>query len=156
MSDLDRLLGASGGFLLGDWVRDARAVAVAAGAPRDADFLEWNARSQVTSWYPNTYWHDDACNATVKQLDGLWDYGNKAWSGLVRGFYDRRYIAYAEHKLAALSEPAGAPMDTAAYLAACMQLACEFGRDTTPLPTEPTGDAVAIARELWSKYAPGA
>jgi hypothetical protein len=49
MSDLDRLLGASSGFLLGSWISDARAMAVAAGAPEDADFLEWNARSQGVS-----------------------------------------------------------------------------------------------------------
>jgi hypothetical protein len=47
MADLDRLLAASDGFLLGRWVADARAMAAGAGAPADADFLEWNARSQV-------------------------------------------------------------------------------------------------------------
>ena len=49
MADLDRLLGSSDGFLLGQWIDDARALAVAAGSG-DADYLEWNARSQVTSW----------------------------------------------------------------------------------------------------------
>ena len=52
LSDLDRLLAASDGFLLGKWIADARKLASAAhgGDPKDADFLEWNARSQVTSW----------------------------------------------------------------------------------------------------------
>lgn len=47
MTDLDSLLGSSAGFLLGSWIGQARALATAAGHPEDADFLEWNARSQV-------------------------------------------------------------------------------------------------------------
>lgn len=42
MTDIDRLLAASGGFLLGQWINDARAVATSAGHTEDADFLEWN------------------------------------------------------------------------------------------------------------------
>lgn len=42
MADLDRLLAASGGFLLGQWISDARALAINAGHPEDANFLEWN------------------------------------------------------------------------------------------------------------------
>ena len=85
LSDLDRLLAASDGFLLGQWIADARKLASAAhgGDPKDADFLEWNARSQVTSWYPvdgKAGHADEACEGTATKLDGLWDYGNKAWS----------------------------------------------------------------------------
>lgn len=49
MQDIDRLLASSSGFLLGSWIADARAMAVSAGFPEDADFLEWNARSQGVS-----------------------------------------------------------------------------------------------------------
>jgi alpha-N-acetylglucosaminidase len=47
MSDLDRLLASSGGFLLGQWISDARAIAEEEMESQDADFLEWNARTQV-------------------------------------------------------------------------------------------------------------
>ena len=85
MYDLDRLLASSSGFLLGQWLRDARDLAGNMSVPgvdfsgtasqshvrgyasdgrhrsltddlddvvNAKDFLEWNARSQVTSWYP--------------------------------------------------------------------------------------------------------
>ena len=87
MDDVNALLQTSAGFLLGQWVADARQLAVASGAPHDADFLEWNARSQVTSWEPVT----GECGGTT-QMTGLWDYGNKAWAGLVSPYYKRRHV----------------------------------------------------------------
>ena len=53
---------------------------MSAGAPEDADFLEWNARSQVTSWFPVQGKTTAGCEGTATKLDGLWDYGNKAWA----------------------------------------------------------------------------
>ena len=49
MQDLDRLLATSGGFLLGTWLATARALATDTGHPEHADFLEWNARAQVSA-----------------------------------------------------------------------------------------------------------
>ena len=36
--------------------------------------------------------------------------GNKAWSGLVRGYYDRRYQLYADAKLQALTRRGSAQL----------------------------------------------
>jgi len=148
MVDLDRLLGSSNGFLLGRWVQDARTMAAAAGANYDQDFLEWNARSQVTSWYPS-----NACGMSAQRLDDLWDYGNKAWSGLVHGYYDRRMQIYAEQKLSQF-EMGELEMDASAFTGAVMKFACEFQHSTDELPAIPHGDAVTLAEELWMKYAP--
>jgi hypothetical protein len=84
MADIDTLLGSSFGFLLGPWIRDARAMAPSRPhlvdsqtkmATLDGDFLEWNARSQVTSWFPV-----DDCAISKPSLDGLWDYGTSVAS----------------------------------------------------------------------------
>lgn len=150
MLDLDKLLATSDGFLLGRWVADAREVAAASGAASDANFLEWNAKSQVTSWYPSA-----ACDDSASKLDGLWDYGNKAWSGLVHGYYDRRLQLYAEVKVQALQQ-GNSFVSTPALAAAVMQLACEFQHNTESLPSKPTGDALSVGRSLWQKYAPAA
>ena len=108
---------------------------MSAGAPEDADFLEWNARSQVTSWFPVQGKTTAGCAGTATKLDGLWDCellflqcavrslisvpvlrggcvsdGNKAWSGLVRGYYDRRYQLYADAKLQALTSRGSAQL----------------------------------------------
>ena len=74
LTDLDRLLATSAGFLLGTWLADARALAVEAGHPEHADFLEWNARAQVTSWEPVL---GEACGGGPGKLGGLYDYANK-------------------------------------------------------------------------------
>lgn len=165
MADLDSLLGSSFGFLLGAWIADARAMAPA--GTSDADFLEWNARSQVTSWFPvqqgSPVNPEKPCAGTpASSLDGLWDYGNKAWSGLVKGFYDKRYQLYADHKLFSVQASGAAdagtmlsPKQRDAYHSAVMNLACEFSHTTgAALPTKATGDAASISKALWAKYAP--
>eukprot|EP00041_Stephanoeca_diplocostata_P021284 m.492801 g.492801 ORF g.492801 m.492801 type:complete len:897 (+) comp21786_c0_seq2:46-2736(+) len=151
MADLDRLLQTSRGFLLGYWVEQVRNLSVAAGAAEDADFLEWNARAQVTSWDPSS-----ACDGTATSLDGLWDYGNKAWSGLVAGYYDRRYQIYATQKVQKLTQSDGeVRSNNHAYQGAVMQLACEFARQrNADLPSTPQGNAFAVAQELIAKYPP--
>eukprot|EP01043_Picozoa_sp_COSAG02_P026577 COSAG02_NODE_1535_length_12053_cov_13.122794_6_plen_281_part_00 len=175
MSDLDRLLATSDGFLLGQWVADARKLASSDGAdPKDADFLEWNARSQVTSWFPvdgKAGHGDETCTEAATKLDGLWDYGNKAWSGLVDGYYNKRYFLYAQHKIDALLRRAPSTdvgdgstaafeftdEEASSYIGDVMKAACLFGHRNSksqPLPATSTGDTVAIARELLAKYPP--
>lgn len=91
MSDLDTLLLSepSGGLLMGRWIRNARKLATSAATngstAADADLMEMNARAQVTSWAPQS-------DASSTKLDGLWDYGNKAWGGLVGPFYSQRCV----------------------------------------------------------------
>jgi alpha-N-acetylglucosaminidase len=53
LADADALLGAMRGFLLGEWLADAAALGAAGGAtPAEAQRLLWNARAQVTTWFP--------------------------------------------------------------------------------------------------------
>jgi len=146
-TDLDRLLGSSNGFLLGRWIRDARALAEASGESQHADFLEWNARSQVTTWQPSTH-----CSSGSGSLSGLSDYANKAWAGLVKGYYDRRMQIYADLKVTMADE--NAAVSGSAYQGQVMKLACDFQHNTDTLDSEAQGDAVAIADELWHKYSP--
>jgi alpha-N-acetylglucosaminidase len=150
MADIDSLLGASDGFLLGQWISDARTVASVAGRPvQDQDFLEWNARALVTSWSPSY-----ACDGSATAVPGLWDYGNKAWSGLVRGYYDRRYQLYADYKKCSLLPDDESCHGAPSFIGAVMQLACEFAHNKTELPSAAVGDAVAISKTLWSTHAP--
>ena len=153
MSDLDRLLGASAGFLLGQWIGDARRIAATHEA---ADFLEWNARAQVTSWFPAST--PAACNGTATATNPLYDYGNKAWSGLVKGYYDKRYQIYAQSKICRIDPTAvtveGLTCEGFNYVGQLVKLACDFQHLTGPVPTMATGNALAISEELWTKYAP--
>ena len=155
MRDLDRLLLAAptGGFLLGRWLRAARALAPD-GDDTSADLLEMNARAQVTSWEPI-----NATEASQGKVDGLYDYANKAWGGLVAPYYLQRYALYAD-AVAAGAAKGAKNIDSAKFEADLAQLSYKFAYQTkwsegsVTEPAEPVGDVVAIARELWTKYAP--
>lgn len=147
LTDLDTLLGTHPAFLVGAWIRDARAMAAAAnGTTADADLLEWDARSQVTTWYPTP----------PSPTNGLYDYANKQYNGIVRDYYLQRYAAYAS--LASAAIPTGKPVTAADYIAALTTIGQQWTTATAPAsiyPAEPQGDAVAVARALFNKYAAG-
>ena len=60
-----------------------------------ASFLEWNTRSQVTSWIPSM-----GCDGKATSLSGLYGYRNKVWSGLAQGYDNyKRYQLFADNRL---------------------------------------------------------
>ena len=151
LTDLDLLLATSDGFLLGTWLSSARALAATADHPEHSDFLEWNARAQVTSWEPVS---GAGCRGGATKLSGLYDYANKEWSGLVNRFHRERYRIYADHRRTALAS--GHKFDKSAYQGDLMEQACQFQRSGLGDvgPVRPVGDAIAISKMLWQKYHP--
>ena len=123
----DRLLGTRREFMLGSWIAQAlRAAPDEASRP----LFERNARRQITTW------GDRACADGGK----LHDYAHKEWSGLLRDFYLARWDAFfadpdAQHDWYALEEP---------WVFASEQY-----------PTEPVGDPVDVAREVYQEIFPG-
>eukprot|EP01047_Picozoa_sp_COSAG01_P078961 COSAG01_NODE_14794_length_1409_cov_1.172519_1_plen_218_part_10 len=92
MEDVDELMQAAEGFLLGSWLMHARKL----GGDNEslADFYEWNARSQITTW------------KTMESVSGegglkgsLHDYARKEWSGMVREYYAGRLKTWLNHTL---------------------------------------------------------
>jgi alpha-N-acetylglucosaminidase len=91
--DLDRLLATDSAFMLGPWLESARALGGTAtdctgtivGDLNCTDFMEWNARSQLTTWKP-----------TPKNgpLGKPQDYARKHWSGLISSYYVPRVRLY--------------------------------------------------------------
>jgi hypothetical protein len=90
--DLDQLLATDSAFMLGPWLDSARALGANAtdctdtiigdGLIKDcADFMEWNARSQLTTWQPTP---------KVGPLGNPQDYARKHWSGLIKSYYAPR------------------------------------------------------------------
>lgn len=71
MEGLDALLHTQQGYQLNNWVKQARAYV----SEKDKDYLEKNARLQVTTWVA-PYWQG---------------YARKEWSGLVGDFYKTRW-----------------------------------------------------------------
>jgi alpha-N-acetylglucosaminidase len=91
ISDMDRLLGTRKEFLLGTWISQARALGR---TEQDKNWLEWNARTQITTW------------ANGGEAADLRDYANKEWSGLLDGFYLKRWQLWvAERKKELAGQP---------------------------------------------------
>lgn len=137
ISDVDRVVGTQSYFLVGKWIKDARAWGV---TPEEENYFEENARNLITTW-----------------SDGdmlLNDYASRTWNGLVGTMYKVRWEKFFKAVDECLD--AGAEWDDAHYQA--------FSDDVTAFekswwaerigefPSEPVGDSKEIATELYLKY----
>ena len=71
--DLDALLACRREFSLEEWLSQARSIAR---TPEEADYYELGARAIITTWGPS---------------DGLVDYANRAYAGLMSSYYKVRW-----------------------------------------------------------------
>ena len=76
LRDMDELVGTRHEFLLGRWIRDARAWGADA---TEADYYEHNARQIITAWGGK-----------------LRDYARREWNGLLRDYYLQRWEVWAK------------------------------------------------------------
>lgn len=143
LNDLDNLLGTMFGFLTGSWINDSRNLGFEnKGTVTDILLLEWNARSQISTWYPLPPTPDNH----------LYDYANKQWSGITRDYYLQRYILLANRIETAINT--GTKVDTTAYMNDLGTLGEEFTRATNAsYPIIPQGDAKSLCKSLYQKYA---
>lgn len=87
---------------------------------------------------------------------GLWDYGNKQWQGLTADFYAPRWAFYAAHASTAIRDKK--PFNTTAFVADVSAAAAAWTTAHLPdsrYPSQPVGDALAVSRALFEKYAAG-
>ena len=91
MLDLDTMLSYDANFKLERWTSLARNIAdeVTGTTENDRNWLEWNARTQVTVW--------------ANQDCALHDYSNRCWAGLIKDFHYWRWKYFFEHNGAAPS-----------------------------------------------------
>lgn len=87
LSAQDHLLAAEPSLLLGKWLADARST-----APNgEADDFEFQARSLITTWFPD------------RRPASLSDYAWREWSGLLSGYYKPRWQAWLDFRHTSLS-----------------------------------------------------
>ena len=156
--DLDALVATDSAFLLGSWLRDARAWGTVNGsAMQDCTgtvidsvlkgdcqrFLEWNARTQLTTWYPTPEGKPMPLRDT--------DYARKHWSPLIRDYYARRAAMLLAQAL--VDAMASKPLDTAAVLRLRAQLAFEWTTRTDRYPEGPAPNFVGVSKAARAKYA---
>ncbi|MFE7243059.1 alpha-N-acetylglucosaminidase TIM-barrel domain-containing protein [Streptomyces sp. NPDC057580] len=90
MKLMDKVLATSAQHLLGRWLADTRSWGTT-GAEKD--LLEYDARSIITTW-----------GGRASSDEGLHDYANREWAGLVGGLYLTRWKTYFDELSAALAD----------------------------------------------------
>ncbi|CAH9108142.1 unnamed protein product [Cuscuta epithymum] len=137
IKDIDTLLAADEGFLLGTWLESAKRLAV---NPDEMKQYEWNARTQVTMWFDTTEYTQSK----------LHDYANKFWSGLLENYYLPRAAMYFGHLSRSLKENVEFKVEE--WRKEWIAFSNQWQRGTELYPVKAQGDALAIANSLYQKY----
>jgi hypothetical protein len=132
LADVDNLLATRGEFLLGRWLEDAKQWGDTDNARSK---FEWNARRVLTLW---------------GEGPAIDDYARKQWAGMIRGYYMRRWRRFFEELAASLKS--GQPFDEKAFHQELRQWMNEWSSQQETFASEPHGDSVAVAAQLWEKY----
>ncbi|RHY35237.1 hypothetical protein DYB32_000296, partial [Aphanomyces invadans] len=130
LEDMDAILATNSAFLLGRWIRDAKA----RGTPATAGYFEYQARNQLTRW----------------GVGALNDYANKQWAGLVAQYYGTRWRIW----LMAVCDAreAGKPTDDDKIDNQLNDFELKWQTQTDAFPTDPVGNSIEIATTLYAKY----
>ena len=130
--DLDELVATRRELLLGRWLEDAKRWGT---TDAERARFEWNARRVLTLWGEGPAIDDYAC---------------KEWSGLLSGYYLKRWERFFDESARSLR--ANAPFDTKAFQRNLRPWMAAWSEGRETYPTEPRGDSVVVARKLWEKY----
>ncbi|XP_053394344.1 alpha-N-acetylglucosaminidase-like isoform X2 [Mercenaria mercenaria] len=135
LNDMEVLLGSDIHFVLGPWIRDARKHGHTVA---EQNLMEYNARNQITLWGPN---------------GEIRDYAAKQWSGLLSGYYTKRWQMFLGNLQQCLEKDK--PFRQKSFDNAVLEsVEKPFTFDRSPVPITPTGDSVKIASDLYKKYVP--
>jgi hypothetical protein len=146
IDDYDKLLSSDANFMLGRWIEWARhsldeigaGTGAGDGSGRStADWLESNARNQITLWGP---------------FGEINDYAKKEWGGLVRDYYRGRWELLLKQATATIT--AGTGWNQSSYCEAMFaQVESPFTNATTPsYPSIPEHELLDIIDDLYKKY----
>ncbi len=130
--DQDRLLSTCPQFMLGRWTGMARAVPdeVSGTSSSDKDWMEWNARTLITVWGNKT-----------AAANGLHDYSNREWGGLLKDFHYERWKLFFDK------------LDAGSSVSDWFSIEEAWTEDySTQFTTDVTENSVEVAQELFDKY----
>lgn len=133
MDDMDELLAARKDFLLGKWLKDARACGI---TQKESDLYERNARDLITLWGDK--------NSPLRE------YANKQWSGLIKGFYKPRWEMFLDELGESLKD--NKPFDGKAFEEKVKDWEWGWVNAHNSYKSQPTGDAVSTAEKMYNKY----
>jgi len=130
--DVDELLATRQEFLLGCWLEDAKRWGT---TDQERAKFQWNARRVLTLW---------------GQGPAIDDYARKEWSGMLSGYYLKRWELFLHELAQSLSR--NQPFDGKQFHQELRKWMAQWSDQQETYPTEPHGDSVAVAQKLWQKY----
>ena len=134
LDDTDPLLATESAFLVGRWIRDARAIGT---TDEDKDYFESNARNLITTWG-----EEDAL---------LNEYASRAWAGLTETYYAYRWKEFFKDVNASIE--AKKPFNEKAYHDRICKYEGQWWRERLgTFNAEPQGDGIALAKQIADKY----
>ncbi|WP_169305639.1 alpha-N-acetylglucosaminidase [Sphingobacterium alkalisoli] len=152
MEDLDDLLATREEFLLGKWLTDARKWG---NHEEEENRYEQAARTLITVWGP----------VTPNAL--FFDYSNRQWSGLIKGFYLPRWKMFIDYLLEQPENPNkryherklrksyGRPANNAhPFFDALSSWEKSWTEEHATYASIPVGDSIEIAKRLYTKWWP--
>ncbi|MFE5322114.1 alpha-N-acetylglucosaminidase [Paenibacillus sp. NPDC056579] len=134
MIDMEELLATNVHFLTGPWVNRAKKW----GTNKEETALhEFNARTIISTWWPEVTFDD---------------YAHKQWSGIMTSYYLERWRQFAAKLEAAIDNP-----DTFSqkdFDSDIRKWEFSWMKGTEDFSLDPSGDAAAVSRKMYEKYAP--
>ena len=130
--DLDELLATRAEFLLGRCLEDAKRWGT---TDAERARCEWNARRVLTMW---------------GQTAALDDYARKEWSGMLSGYYLKRWDWFLRERGDSLR--GNKPFDDKEFQSRLRQWMADWSDQRETYPTQRQGDSVHVAKKLWARY----
>jgi alpha-N-acetylglucosaminidase len=135
ITDMDELLATRKDFLLGNWLEAAKSVGV---NEKEKNLYEINARNLLTLWGDkNSRLHEYAC---------------RQWSGLLNGFYKKRWEQFFTFILSAMNQKKDPDMKKIEEQLKNWEW--QWVNSKELYTTIPKGDAITKAGEIHRKYLP--
>ena len=126
-------LGTRSEFLLGRWLKSARAIGH---TQQEKDLYERNARNLITLW------GNKDCR--------IRDYACRQWNGMMRGFYHPRWERFFTFVEAAMVE--GVPYDEDKFVSESKDWEWEWLSGHEEYISEPFGSEIEECLKIWNKY----
>lgn len=133
--DMQKLLASNEFWLLGSWLQAAREKGKTAS---EKELMETMARRLITTW--------------SGKEDLLDEYSNRQWAGLIVDYYKPRWEAFFDACRKVMHTGNTGVELTGWYIKMWEKKDIDFEKQRKNYNTQPSGDTVAIAEELFRKY----
>ena len=133
IDDMDTLLGTRSEFLLGRWLKSARAIGH---TQEEKDLYERNARNLITLW------GNKDCR--------IRDYACRQWNGMMGGFYRPRWERFFTFVQEAMQN--GRSYNADKFVKESKDWEWEWLAGHEEYPSQPVGDEIKECLKIWNKY----